>query len=81
VNSSLPTSPTPLLPVDVRFSDDSLRVQLSDSREVVVPLERFPCLRDASPDQRGNWRLIGRGIGIHWEELDEDIAVSTMLRS
>ncbi len=73
-------SPTAVLAVDVRFSDDALHVQLSDGREVSVPLEWFPRLRDATTEQRANWRLIARGIGIHWEDVDEDIAVTTLLR-
>jgi hypothetical protein len=55
-------------------------VSLSDGREVLVPLEWFPRLRDATAKQRDNWRLIAKGIGIHWEDVDEDIAVSTLLR-
>ncbi|HZD39872.1 MAG TPA: DUF2442 domain-containing protein [Terriglobales bacterium] len=74
-------SPTAVLAVDVRFSSDAIIVQLSDGREVSVPLEWFPRLRDASPEQRQDWRLIARGIGIHWESVDEDIAVSTLLRA
>jgi hypothetical protein len=74
-------SPTTVLAVDLHFSDDFLHVQLSDGREVAVPLEWFPRLRDASDEQRNNWRFIARGIGIHWEDVDEDIAVSTLLRS
>jgi len=73
-------SPTAVLALDVRFSDDALHVSLSDGREVSVPLEWFPRLRDATPAQRNNWRLIARGIGIHWEDVDEDIAVTTLLR-
>jgi hypothetical protein len=42
-------------------------------------LEWFPRLRDANEQQRKNWRLIGRGIGIHWEEIDEDISVKSLL--
>ncbi len=57
-----------------------MAVALSDGREISVPLEWFPRLRDASPKQRKNWRLIAKGIGIHWEDIDEDIAVSTLLR-
>ena len=72
-------SPTAVLAIDVRFSEDALIVQLSDGREVSVPLEWFPRLRDASPEQRQDWRLIARGIGIHWESVDEDIAVATLL--
>ena len=68
-------------PIDVSFSDDAMTVRLSDGREVSVPLEWFPRLRDATPEQRKKWRLIARGIGIHWEDVDEDIAVTTLLRA
>jgi hypothetical protein len=64
----------------VEFSHDQLRVFLSDGREIAVPLEWFPRLRDASPQQRARWQLIGRGLGIHWDELDEDISVAGLLR-
>lgn len=73
-------SPTAVLAVDVRFTEDALIVRLSDGREVSVPLEWFPRLRDATPEQRENWRFIAKGVGIHWEDVDEDIAISTLLR-
>jgi len=73
-------SPTSVLAIDVKFTEDALHVNLSDGREVSVPLEWFPRLRNATPEQRSRWRLIARGIGIHWEEIDEDIAVTTLLR-
>jgi len=28
-----------------------------------------------------NWRFIGPGIGIHWDEIDEDISVRSLLAS
>jgi len=65
--------------VDLSFSQNSLRVILADGREVSAPLEWFPRLRDANEEQRKNWRLIGRGIGIHWEEIDEDVSVKSLL--
>ena len=65
--------------VDLSFSDDSLSVLLADGREVSAPLEWFPRLRNATEKQRKNWRLIGRGIGIHWEDIDEDISVKSLL--
>ena len=67
------------LAVDVTTTDAALRVVLADGREVSAPLEWFPRLRDASPEQRRNWRLIGRGVGIHWPDLDEDISVAGLL--
>lgn len=73
-------SPTSVLAVDVQFRDEAMIVRLSDGREISVPLEWFPRLRDATPQQRENWRFIAKGIGMHWEEIDEDIAVCTLLR-
>lgn len=65
--------------VDVQFGDAAMRVALSDGREVSVPLEWFPRLRDATDEQRRHWRLIGAGEGIHWAELDEDISIGSLL--
>lgn len=73
-------SPTAVLAVDVGFDEDAIIVSLSDGRKISVPLEWFPRLRNATLKQRKNWRLIAKGIGIHWEDIDEDIAVSTLLR-
>jgi hypothetical protein len=64
---------------DVRFSKHGLTVLLSDGREITVPLEWFPRLRDATPEQRASWRLIGGGVGLHWEDLDEDVSVAGLL--
>ena len=33
----------------------------------------------ATPEERGNWELIGCGQGIHWSDLDEDISVGNLL--
>jgi hypothetical protein len=66
--------------IDVSTDDSSLRVVLADGRELAVPLEWFPKLRDATPVQRKNWRFIGRGQGIHWPDVDEDISVAGLLR-
>jgi hypothetical protein len=65
--------------VEVSCSADALHVRLADGREVAVPLEWFPRLREASPEACTRYRLIGGGIGIHWPELDEDISVEGLL--
>lgn len=65
--------------IDLSFSQNSLHVVLADGREISAPLEWFPRLRDADDKQRRNWRLIGKGIGIHWEDIDEDISVKSLL--
>ena len=67
------------LAVDVSCTDDALRVVLADGREVAVPLVWFPRLLNATPEQRKEWRLIGGGIGIHWESVDEDVSVESLL--
>lgn len=67
--------------VDVMIDETDLHVVLADGREISAPLAWFPRLRDATPDQRGHWRLIGNGLGVHWPEIDEDIAVTTLMRN
>lgn len=61
------------------FTEDKMIVFLEDGRELAVPLEWFPSLRDATNEQLSNWRFIGNGEGIHWPELDEDILVERLL--
>lgn len=64
---------------NITVTNDTLRVDLSDGRTVSVPLAWFPRLLHASPKERNNWRFIGKGQGIHWEDLDEDISVENLL--
>jgi hypothetical protein len=68
------------LAVDVACSNDVLQVALADGREISVPLSWYPRLEKASPKDRKNWQLIGGGLGIHWESLDEDVSVESLLR-
>jgi Protein of unknown function (DUF2442) len=76
--STLPKAQVVLI-MDVSFVDDAMQVILTDGREIRVPLEWFPKLRDASPEARRNWRLIGKGIGIHWPDVDEDLSLEGLL--
>lgn len=64
---------------NVSVSDDTLSVDLSDGRSISVPLAWYPRLSHASSAERKRWRLIGRGLGIHWDDLDEDISVEGLL--
>jgi hypothetical protein len=65
--------------VDVSVSEDTLSVDLRDGRSILVPLAWYPRLVNGSAKERDNWRLIGQGSGIHWEELDEDISLIGLL--
>ncbi|RDC65972.1 DUF2442 domain-containing protein [Adhaeribacter pallidiroseus] len=63
----------------VWFADHKLYVLLHDGRELGIPLEWFPKLSKATEAERQKYRLIGNGIGICWESLDEDLSVSALL--
>lgn len=73
------TKHKPAKATKVWFSDEKFFVLLDDGREIGVPLVWFPKLSDADESDLKNWRLIGNGIGIHWETLDEDISVEGLL--
>jgi len=75
------TSQSRALATDVRFDKDSLHVFLSDGRRISAPLTWFPRLRDASEAQRRKWRLIGKGVGIRWDAIDEDVSVASLLEA
>jgi hypothetical protein len=64
---------------DVKVTDDTLCVDLGDGRTISVPLAWFPRLVHATSEERNNWRLIGSGEGIHWENIDEDISIEGLL--
>ena len=66
--------------IDVELDDHMLRVRLANGREITAPLECFPSLRDATPEQRTRWELLGGGHGIHWQDPDEDISVRGLMR-
>jgi len=63
----------------VWFDNENLCVVLYDGRQLFVPLVYFPRLLKATPQQRTHYELSGGGIGIHWDEIDEDISVPGLL--
>ena len=65
---------------DVRFSEDTLAVDLADGRTIIVPLVWYPRLLSASVEQRSHWKVAGAGYGIHWPDLDEDLSTEGLLR-
>ena len=56
-----------------------ITVHLTDGRTIIVPLVWYPRLKHATVKERNNWKLIGNGEGIHWNDLDEDISVRNLL--
>ena len=65
---------------DVRFTEDTIAVDLVDGRTIVVPLAWYPRLLDATAEQRQNWQVSGAGYGIHWPDIDEDLSIAGMLK-
>ena len=63
----------------VKVTEGTLIVELQDGRAVSVPLAWYPRLAEGKPAERRRWELVGRGIGIHWPELDEDISIEALL--
>jgi len=65
---------------DIEVTEDMLSVRLMDGRTISVPLVWYPRLLNATEAQRKNWRIIGGGYGIHWEDVDEDLSTEGLLR-
>jgi hypothetical protein len=63
----------------VTVTDDTLSSDLSDGRTISVPLAWYPRLLHGSVEERNDWRFIGSGSGIHWNQLDEDISVRNLI--
>lgn len=63
----------------VWFDDNNMWILFTDGRQLSVPLAYFPRLLNAVPNDRNNFEMSGDGVGIHWEELDEDISVPHLL--
>ena len=61
------------------LTDDTLSVDLSDGRSISVPIGWFPRLLHSTEQERNNWRFIGKGQGIHWEDIDEDISIEGLI--
>lgn len=61
------------------FDRDNMWVELSDGRQLGVQLAYFPRLANATAAQRKNFVISGGGVGLHWDELDEDISVPSLL--
>jgi hypothetical protein len=47
---------------DLRFTDDTLAVDLINGRTIIVPLIWSARLLDATADQRRNWHISAAGI-------------------
>ena len=65
--------------VNIQITNQELTVNLDDGRRIVVPLEWYPRLMHASPQELANWHLLGDGYAIEWLDLDEHIGIEGLL--
>ena len=72
-------NPEPPRAIHLWFERGRLVVQLQDGRELACPLGFFPRLAAAPAEDLADWRFTGRGTGIHWPRLDEDLAIEGLL--
>jgi hypothetical protein len=63
----------------VTITEDTLAIDLSDGRTISVPLAWYPRLVHATSQEQNHWRLIGKGEGVHWPDLEEDISVEGLI--
>lgn len=64
-------------PLSVRFDEYSFWLELEDGRTLGIPLAWFPRLLHGTPEQREAVEL--SRVGLHWEQLDEDISIEGLL--
>ena len=64
----------------VKVTRETLSVSLRDGRTIIVPLDWYPRLLNATAAQRKNWQVAGGGYGIHWPDIDEDLSTEGLLR-
>jgi hypothetical protein len=76
---SISTAEAQVAATNLRVDENTLTVDLSDGRVLSVPLAWYPRLSHGTPEERNNWRLIGKGYGVHWPALDEDISIEGLL--
>jgi len=68
------TSNNPVKIASLVVTDHHLTARLSDGRVVSNPLEWYPRLQKASPEERNAFEISGEGYAVHWESLDEDLS-------
>lgn len=71
--------PCSALAKSVSFDEGMMHIDLTDGRQISVPISWFPLLRRATPEQREQYEIGGGGTSLHWPELDEDLSMEGLL--
>lgn len=59
---------------------DLILVVLNNGAVLSVRISEFPRLKKASKKKLQDYRLIANGIGVHWNQIDEDISVKGLIQ-
>ena len=59
------------------FDDGRIYILTDQDKTYSRPLEAFPLLFDATDEQRAKYEIGLDGDDIHWDEIDEDIHISS----
>ena len=60
---------------------DMMVIVFNNGKLVKVKISDYPKLKKASKKQLDNWKLISGGIGIRWEDLDEDLSIKGFIKT
>ena len=82
-------------PIDILIFEKGLRIKnviidkdldligiiLNNGKILESKLSSYQRLKDATEQELKNWKLIGKGIGITWEQLNEDLSVKGFIQT
>jgi len=60
---------------------DLIGVILNNGKIVEAKISYFPLLNGATEKELKNWRLISEGIGISWDDLNEDLSIKGFIET
>ena len=62
--------------VKVWFEDNRIYIKTQEGNTYSRPLEAFPLLLEATPEQRARYEIGLDGDDLRWDDIDEDIHIS-----
>ena len=67
--------------VKVWFESERIFIETESGKTFSRPLQAFPLLLEATPEQRARYEIGLDGDDLRWEELDEDIHISSFFET
>jgi hypothetical protein len=80
--STFASDTTSLAITGVRFEDNRVYLALDDGREISLPLtlRGLRWLKEASPEQRTQWKIDEDGQAVIWQDLQDGIEIDHLLK-